>query len=166
MVPPMNVESETRPNFIILLADDLGYGDLSGFGHPTIRTPNLDRLANQGLKLTSCYAGAPVCSPSRAALMTGRVPQREGIAEWIPDNSAVHLRRGSPTIASLLRDAGYATAMFGKWHLSGRLDGSQPTPGEDTTIFTAFWTEAISRSIRRSKSTGETSNFRGRCRTC
>lgn len=130
MVPPMNVESESRPNFIILLADDLGYGDLSGFGHPTIRTPNLDRLANQGLKLTSCYAGAPVCSPSRAALLTGRVPQREGIAEWIPDNSAVHLRRGSPTIASLLRSDGYATAMFGKWHLSGRLDGSQPTPGD------------------------------------
>ena len=127
--PPMLAAESARPNFIIILADDLGYGDLSSFGHPAIKTPHLDRLAAQGLKLTNCYAGMPVCSPSRAALMTGRVPQREGISEWIPENSPVHLKREAVTIARLLKGAGYATAMTGKWHLSATLDGSQPTPG-------------------------------------
>ena len=127
--PPPLAGQNTRPNFIIILADDLGYGDLSSFGHPAIKTPHLDRLAAQGLKLTNCYAGMPVCSPSRAALMTGRVPQREGISEWIPENSPVHLKREAVTIARLLKGAGYATAMTGKWHLSATLDGSQPTPG-------------------------------------
>lgn len=127
---PSLAARSARPNFIVILADDLGYGDLSAFGHPHIKTPNLDRLAAQGLKLTDCYAGMPVCSPSRAALMTGRVPQREGISEWIPENSPVHLRREAITVASLLKRAGYATALSGKWHLNATLDGSQPTPGE------------------------------------
>ena len=127
--PPMLAAESARPNFIIILADDLGYGDLSSFGHRAIKTPHLDHLAAQGLKLTNCYAGMPVCSPSRAALVTGRVPQREGISEWIPENSPVHLKREAVTIARLLKGAGYATAMTGKWHLSATLDGSQPTPG-------------------------------------
>jgi arylsulfatase A-like enzyme len=122
--------AKTRPNVLIILADDLGYGDLSGFGHPKIKTPNLDRLAAEGMKLTNCYAGMPVCSPSRAALMTGRVPQREGISDWIPENSSVHLKHEAVTLARLLKGAGYATALAGKWHLSGTLDGSQPTPGD------------------------------------
>jgi arylsulfatase A-like enzyme len=122
--------AKTRPNVIIILADDLGYGDVSGFGHPKIKTPNLDRLVAAGMKLTNCYAGMPVCSPSRAALMTGHVPQREGISDWIPENSPVHLKREAVTIARLLKGAGYATAMSGKWHLSGTLDGSQPAPGD------------------------------------
>lgn len=126
--PPAFSAASPRPNFIIILADDLGYGDLSGFGHPKIKTPHLDRLAAQGLKLTHCYAGMPVCSPSRAALMTGRVPQREGISEWIPENSPVHLKRNAVTVAGLLKRAGYATALTGKWHLSATLAGSQPTP--------------------------------------
>ena len=127
---PPPAAKTARPNFIIILADDLGYGDLGGFGHPKIKTPNLDRLAAQGVKLTNCYAGMPVCSPSRAALMTGRVPQREGISDWIPEKSPVHLKREAVTIAGLLKGAGYATALSGKWHLSGALDGSQPTPGD------------------------------------
>jgi len=73
---------ETRqrpPNFVILFADDLGYGDLGCYGHPTIRTPNLDRMAAEGQRWTSFYAAAPVCTPSRAALMTGRLPPRNGM---------------------------------------------------------------------------------------
>jgi len=81
---------ESRPNVLVILCDDLGYGDLGCFGHPVIRTPNLDRLASQGLKLTSCYAAAPVCSPSRAGLLTGRNPNRVGVYDWIPPGSAMH----------------------------------------------------------------------------
>ena len=118
------------PNIVILLADDLGYGDLGSYGHARIRTPYLDRLAQQGLRLTSYYAAAPVCSPSRAGLLTGRIPQRDGIGDWIQEGSSVFLPRGTATLASELQRAGYATAMMGKWHLNGKMDGSQPTPGD------------------------------------
>jgi arylsulfatase A len=119
-----------KPNVIILLCDDLGYGDLSCFAHPTIRTPNLDKLAAEGIKLTHCYSSAPVCSPSRAGLMTGRLPNRLGIRDWIPANSGIYLRSGEVTIAQLLRDAGYRTCHAGKWHLNSKTDGSERTPGE------------------------------------
>src|ERR1044072_762308 len=74
----------SSPNIIILLADDLGYGDLSCFGHPYIKTPNLDQLAKDGMRFTNFYAASPVCSPSRAGLLTGRIPNRLGIYDWIP----------------------------------------------------------------------------------
>jgi arylsulfatase A len=118
-----------RPNVVILLCDDLGYGDLSCFAHPHIHTPHLDRLAAEGTKLTHCYASAPVCSPSRAGLLTGRVPNRLGIRDWIPADSGTFLRPGEVTIAQLLKDAGYRTFHAGKWHLNSRTDGSEPTPG-------------------------------------
>ena len=118
------------PNVIILLADDLGYGDLGCYGNATIKTPHLDKLASEGLRLTNFYAAAPVCSPSRAGLLTGRVPQRDGIGDWIRENSNVFLPKETPTFAKMLKLFGYQTAMFGKWHLSGKMDGSQPTPGD------------------------------------
>ena len=117
-----------RPNFIVLLCDDLGYGDLGCFGHPTIRTPHLDRLAGQGMKLTHCYAAAPVCTPSRAAMLTGRYPRRGSMVDWLPEGSPRYLSPSQPSVAKLLGQAGYRTGFFGKWHLSGRLDGTQPTP--------------------------------------
>ena len=120
-----------RPNVVILLADDLGYGDLGCFGNPVIKTPNLDRLAASGLKLTSCYASAPVCSPSRAGLLTGKTPTRLGIHDWIPENSVMHLRREEPTLASVLKRAGYQTGLFGKWHLNGYFNQpQQPQPND------------------------------------
>ena len=119
-----------RPNIVVLLCDDLGYGDLSCFAHPQIRTPHLDRLAADGAKLTHCYSAAPVCSPSRAGLMTGRIPHRLGIYDWIPPNSGVFLRPGEITIAQLLQQAGYRTCHAGKWHLNSKTDGSERTPGE------------------------------------
>src|ERR1700722_9927086 len=82
-----------RPNFLVILCDDLGYGDLACFGHPAIKTPNLDRLASQGIRFTDCYSAAPVCSSSRAGLLTGRSPQRSGIYDWIPEGSPIHLRQ-------------------------------------------------------------------------
>lgn len=118
-----------RPNIVIILADDLGYGDLACYGHPRIQTPNLDRFAREGLKLTSCYAAAANCSPSRTGLMTGRTPCRVGVYNWIPMLSPVHVARSEITVATLLRNSGYATAHFGKWHLNGEFNRpSQPQP--------------------------------------
>ena len=86
-----------KPNFLVILCDDLGYGDLSCYGHPTIRTPHLDQLAMQGARFTDCYSTAPVCSPSRAGLLTGRTPNRLGIYDWIPNNHAMHLSKDEIT---------------------------------------------------------------------
>ena len=123
--------SSRPPNIVIVLCDDLGYGDLHCFGHPTIQTPNLDRFAAQGTRFTDFYASAPVCSPSRAGLLTGRTPDRCGIYDWIPANNPMHLRREEITWASLLRDHGYATCLSGKWHLNGFFNSPrQPQPGD------------------------------------
>lgn len=120
-----------RPNILVILCDDLGYGDLSCFGHPHIRTPNLDRLANEGIRFTNCYAAAPVCSPSRVGLLTGRNPNRAGIYDWIPQGHTMHLSSDERTIASMLRDSGYDTGLFGKWHCNGQFNQpTQPQPND------------------------------------
>lgn len=115
-----------RPNFVFILADDLGYGDLGITGHPTIRTPNLDRMAVEGMRLTQCYSGGAVCVPSRAALMTGRLPIRSGMTRGYGPRTTTGLPATEVTIAAALRDAGYRTACVGKWHL-GMLPGYLPT---------------------------------------
>lgn len=119
------------PNFLIVLCDDLGYGDLACYGDPVLKTPNVDRFAAESLKLTSCYAAAANCSPARTGLMTGRTPYRVGIHDWIPMLSPMHVKREEITIATLLRDAGYDTCHSGKWHLNGRFNlPGQPQPGD------------------------------------
>ncbi len=119
-----------KPNLIVIFADDLGYGDLGCYGHPTIRTPNLDRMAQEGMKLTQFYAAAPVCTPSRAALLTGRLPQRSGMCSntrrvLFPDSKG-GLPSDEITLAEVLQAQGYATACVGKWHL-GHLPQFLPT---------------------------------------
>ena len=119
-----------RPNLVVIFCDDLGYGDLGSFGHPTIRTPNLDRMAREGQKWTHFYSAASVCTPSRAALLTGRLPVRNGMMSpkhrvLFPDSSG-GIPESETTLAETLRDEGYATACVGKWHL-GHLPQYLPT---------------------------------------
>ncbi|HJZ41035.1 MAG TPA: sulfatase-like hydrolase/transferase, partial [Bacteroidales bacterium] len=109
------------PNFIIIFADDMGYGDVGAYGHPTIKTPNLDNMSYQGQRWTNFYVAAPVCTPSRAGLLTGRLPVRTGMSSekrrvLFPDSKG-GLPENEITIASALKGAGYATACIGKWHL-------------------------------------------------
>ena len=104
------------PNIIIVFADDLGYGDLSCYGHPTLITPHLDRMAREGVRLTSFYA-QPSCTPSRAALLTGRQPMRSGMYRVIFPEEDVSLPASELTLAKALKGQGYRTAAIGKWHL-------------------------------------------------
>ena len=121
----------TSPNIVILLADDLGYGDLACYGNKEIRTPNLDQLAKEGMLFTDCYASAPMCSPSRAGLLTGRIPNRTGIYDWIAPDSTHYLHQNELTIATVLKENGYATSLFGKWHLNGTMGTDTQTQPDD-----------------------------------
>lgn len=124
-------ENATKaPNLVILFADDLGYGDLGCYGHPTIRTPNLDRMAAEGMKFTQFYSTDSVCTPSRAALLTGRLPVRTGLygdqRRVLFSYSQTGIPDAEITLAEALKTKGYATACIGKWHL-GHLPQYLPT---------------------------------------
>lgn len=122
---------EDRPNIVIVLCDDLGYGDIGCYGHDLIKTPNIDRFAKESLRLTDCYAAAANCSPARTGLMTGRTPYRVGVYNWIPFLSPMHVRENEITIAQLMKNAGYETCQVGKWHLNGWFNlPYQPQPND------------------------------------
>jgi len=126
-----------QPNIIFILADDLGWGDLSCYGRPDYGTPNLDLLALQGTRFTDAYSASAVCTPTRCGYITGRYPARFTIGLEEPlkaNNLAVGLEPGPPTIASLLKQAGYDTALIGKWHL-----GSRPEWGPNAHGFNEFF---------------------------
>jgi len=116
-----NTEANNRPNFIVIFCDDLGYGDLGCYGNPTIVTPNIDRMACEGMKLTQFYVGAAISTPSRSSLMTGRLPVRNGMygdkAGVLFPNSDSGLGQEEVTIAKVLKQNGYSTGCVGKWHL-------------------------------------------------
>jgi arylsulfatase A len=113
--------AEGRPNFIVILADDLGYGDLGCYGSESNQTPDLDRLAAEGIRFTDFHSNGPMCTPTRAALLTGQYQQRFGLKFESALSGKEHYRQGLPleslTLAEVLRDSGYATGCFGKWHL-------------------------------------------------
>ncbi len=125
-VPNLAAAQNNRPNILFILADDLGYGDLSCYGRPDYQTPHLDRLATQGVRFVNAYSAAPLCTPTRCAFVTGRYPARTqiGLEEPLTERGDLGERANTlglpadhPTIASLLKQSGYQTALIGKWHL-------------------------------------------------
>ncbi|HYH57207.1 MAG TPA: sulfatase-like hydrolase/transferase [Anseongella sp.] len=135
---PRGKAAEAPPNIIFILMDDMGYADLSAFGNGPVKTPNIDRLAREGIKFTDFYVASPICSPSRVALMTGQYPSRHRFYSYL-DSREKNARRKMPdyldpgvaTVAGTLKKAGYATAHFGKWHMGGGRDvGDAPLPAD------------------------------------
>src|SRR6266404_986348 len=132
--PPAADLKTSRPNVIFILADDLGWGDLSCYGRPDYRTPSIDLLASQGTKFTDAYSASALCTPTRCGFITGRYPARLkiGLTEPLPvTNNLVGLDPGHPTIASLLKSSGYDTALIGKWHLGFRPEWGPNAHGFD-----------------------------------
>lgn len=134
--------SADRPNIVVILCDDLGWGDIENHGHPHIKTPCLMQMAEEGIQFSSFYSAAPVCSPSRVGLLTGRSPNRAGVFDWIPgadpdkpvrsSRQNVHLRKEEFTIAKMLQEAGYATCLSGKWHCNAMFNSEeQAQPGDN-----------------------------------
>ena len=119
------VSAEDRPNFVLVMADDQGWGDMAYNGHQQLKTPNFDQAAAEGLRFDKFYAAAPVCSPTRASVMTGRTPNRMGVFKW-----GYPLRPQETTIAEALSKAGYKTGHFGKWHLGSVRRDSLVHPGK------------------------------------
>jgi arylsulfatase A-like enzyme len=124
-IAPVGAEETRLPSIVVMLADDLGYGDLGCFGHPTIRTPNLDRMASEGMRFTQYYAWC-YCTPSRAAVLLGRLPVRSGLNRVLGPQSKGGIPAGEITLAEALKARGYATSCIGKWHL-GHLPEFLPT---------------------------------------
>ena len=127
-LPAAAAAPATRPpNFVVLFADDMGYGDLACYGHPTLRTPNLDRMAEEGARFTSFYAAASVCTPSRVGMLTGRYPVRAGQPNNLGPDSKGGLPLSEVLIPQVLKTRGYKTMAIGKWHLGHQPKEHLPT---------------------------------------
>lgn len=128
-------QTPAKPNVLVFLVDDMGYGDIGSYGVTDIRTPHLDRFAKQGVRFVNSYSNGPVCTPTRCGLITGRYQQRYGL-EWalVPAQSEYGLAADRPTLPRMLKDAGYRTAMFGKWHL-----GVKPQYGPNAHGFDEYF---------------------------
>ena len=149
LIAQTSAETADRPNIIFLLLDDMGYADVGAYGNSYHRTPNIDRLAKEGMRFTHAYAAAPNCSPTRASILTGRWPARMGLTQYLPGNVLPHaklLQAGLPlglpldetVIAEPLGAAGYATACIGKWHL-GAGDYLPEKRGFDESFASGHW---------------------------
>ncbi|OFW30234.1 MAG: hypothetical protein A3G76_14550 [Acidobacteria bacterium RIFCSPLOWO2_12_FULL_65_11] len=118
-----------RPNVVLIMSDDMGYGDLSSFGATDIRTPNIDSIGRDGIRLTDFYATGVLCSPTRAALISGRYPHRYAIENALGAEGTFGLKVTGASMPQILKNNGYATALVGKWHLGGTVSGEAPVGG-------------------------------------
>ncbi len=124
--------AKRKPNFIIFYCDDLGYGDLGCYGSEHVKTPNIDKLATEGIRFTNWYSNSPVCSPSRASLLTGKYPLRTEVDQILSGKrGAAGLSAIHDTLPSICKENGYRTAMFGKWHLGTTRETRPNTHGFD-----------------------------------
>lgn len=135
LIPQANLRGgePSKPNVVVFLADDMGWGDSGTYGHELIQTPHLDKLASEGVKFTQCYSACAVCSPSRSAILTGRTPYRNGVYRHLSGNHEAHLRASEITYPKLLKSIGYETCHVGKWHLTSKpqFNSSEyPQPGD------------------------------------
>ncbi len=148
IVPTAAQAAAARPNVVLIVVDDLGYADLGVHGGKDIPTPHVDSIAKNGVRFTQAYVTTPLCSPSRAGLLTGRYPQRFGY-QFNPDDNLPTRKGGLPlsqtTLATRLGDAGYVTGLVGKWHLGG--DPGQ-TPNERASASSSAFCRAASRTFR------------------
>src|SRR3954469_19106188 len=133
-----------RPNIVFILSDDVGYGDVGCYGAQHVKTPNIDRLAREGLRFTDAHATASVCTPTRYAFLTGKYAWRQPGTGIAAGNATLLIAEGTPTVASVLKNAGYNTALVGKWHLglgttepdfNADLKPGPPKPGSDSVFF-------------------------------
>ena len=149
--------SAARPDIILVMADDMGWGQTGYYGHPVLETPNLDAMAAHGIRFDRFYAGAPNCSPTRATVMTGRSNDRTGVS-----NHGFPLRQQEETVAQALRKVGYATGHFGKWHLNGFRGPGVPVLASDTRGPAAFGFEtwlSVTNFFDRDPLMGQASGF-------
>lgn len=133
----LGAATKTKPNVIVILTDDLGYGDLGCYGNPYTKTANLDKFAEEGVTFTHCYAASPNCSPARTGLLTGRMPYRAGVYDIMGKSAERTLRESEVTIAELLKQVGYDTFHAGKWHLNHAKENGKEAPrkhGFDETV--------------------------------
>lgn len=122
----LSAAEPAKPNIVVFLADDMGWGDAGCYGSKLIKSPNIDKLASQGVRFTQCYAACGVCSPSRSSILTGRTPYRNGVWRHLSGNHEAHLRTSEITYPKLLKAAGYQTCHVGKWHLNSRHQFNTP----------------------------------------
>jgi arylsulfatase A-like enzyme len=137
--PQRPTAAPSRPNVILIMTDDMGYADLGSYGGKDIRTPNIDRLAGDGVRLTDAYANGVLCSPTRAALISGRYPQRGAIETALGPEGTRGLAVSGSSLPQLLKDSGYATALIGKWHLGGTVTGDAKNGGPRAHGFDRFF---------------------------
>ena len=146
-------QAAAKPNFVIIYADDLGIGDLGCYGAKDVKTPHIDTLAAAGVRFTDWYTNSPVCSPSRASLLTGQYPQRTGITQVLPSLAEFNvpgLREGERTLPGELRKQGYRTAHIGKWHLGSAVHSRPEPQGYDESFgFYSGWTDYYSHRYYR-----------------
>lgn len=140
--------AEARPNLVVIYTDDQGIGDLGCYGHPEVKTPNIDRLAARGVRFTNWYSNSPVCSPSRASLLTGKYPENHGILDVLTSTAQFNtpgLREGERTLAGELHNAGYRTGHIGKWHIGSAPQSRPLKVGFDEFFgFYSGWTDYYS----------------------